>query len=64
MIVLNGQAHDFDAGITVRDMLAQLGLPDRGVAVAVDGAVLPKGRWHEGLPDGAQVDVVTAVQGG
>lgn len=36
-----------------------------GVAAAVSGTVVPRSRWHEtSLPEGAQVDVVTAAQGG
>lgn len=38
--------------------------PD-GVAVAVDGEVVPRAAWADRrLADGAVVDVVTAVQGG
>lgn len=36
-----------------------------GVAVAVDLAVLPRGRWATTvLADGQQIEIVTAVQGG
>lgn len=63
MIVVNGTPSEFTSP-TVRDVLAGLGLPDQGVAVAVDGVVVPKGQWHQVIPDDAQVEVVTAVQGG
>ena len=37
----------------------------RGVAVAIDGEVVPRGRWDDvALADGARVEVVQAVQGG
>ncbi|WP_067966435.1 sulfur carrier protein ThiS [Mycolicibacter icosiumassiliensis] len=49
---------------TVATLLASMGYPDRGIAVAVDQAVLPKSRWSTALSDGACLDVVTAVQGG
>jgi sulfur carrier protein len=64
-IVLNGTADDGAA--TVADLLArQLGTPEpRGVAVAVDAEVVPRDQWpHRQLPEGAVVEVVTAVQGG
>jgi sulfur carrier protein len=36
-----------------------------GVAVAVDGAVVPRSRWHATpLCDGRHVEIITAVQGG
>ena len=39
--------------------------PRRGVAVAVDGSVVPRARVAEtALTEGARVEIVTAVQGG
>jgi sulfur carrier protein len=37
----------------------------RGVAVAVDAEVVPRGQWpaHE-LHDGARVEILRAIQGG
>ncbi|MEZ0384160.1 sulfur carrier protein ThiS [Mycobacterium sp. pW045] len=49
---------------TVAALLASMGYPDRGIAVAVDQAVLPRSRWATTLSDGARLEVVTAVQGG
>jgi sulfur carrier protein len=67
MIVLNGQDSDVTAGETVGDVLARLGLElnARGVAVAVDGEVVPRAGWATfALPDDARVEVLTAMQGG
>ncbi|OUC80050.1 sulfur carrier protein ThiS [Gordonia lacunae] len=64
-ITVNGESVDVDADASVRDVVAGLGLPDRGIAVAVDGAVVPRGRWdRHTMTDGAVVEIVTAVQGG
>lgn len=49
---------------TVAALLASMGYPDRGIAVAVNQAVLPRSRWTTTLSDGARLEVVTAVQGG
>ncbi|NDJ91703.1 sulfur carrier protein ThiS [Mycolicibacter kumamotonensis] len=49
---------------TVAALLASMGYPERGIAVAVDQAVLPRSRWATALSDGARLEVVTAVQGG
>lgn len=39
--------------------------PEAGVAVAIDGNVVPRSAWEEQqLADGAVVDILTAVQGG
>ena len=47
------------------DAPALLEAPDRGVAVAIDAEVVPRGEW-EGvqLHEGSRVEVVMAVQGG
>lgn len=63
-IVVNGTPREVSAGTTVADVLALLGAPDRGVAVAVDDTVRPRARWSAELADGARVEVLTAVQGG
>ena len=55
---------EIDETTTVEALMARLGFPAKGIAVAVDWAVLPRSRWHTTLSDGARVEVVTAVQGG
>lgn len=37
---------------------------DEGVAVAVDGAVVPRSQWGREIESGNVLDVLTAVQGG
>jgi len=67
MIYLNGNPSDDGAGETVAAVLRLLGLPAdaRGVAVAVEGEVVPRAGWETfAIPDGAHVEVLTAMQGG
>ncbi len=67
MICLNGQASDLPAGETVASALQRLGLSvqARGVAVAVDGEVVPRAAWETfALAADARVEVLTAMQGG
>ena len=64
-ILLNDQP----AETTATDLLALMrehGLSEEaGVAAAVDGAVVPRGRWAETrLAEGAQILVIRAAQGG
>ena len=64
-VTVNGQRWELPGGATVADVLERLGAPSSGVAVALDGAVVPRVSWPgTALRDGAAVDVVTAVQGG
>ena len=67
MIRVNGEESDVRAGETVADALARLQLEPtaRGVAVAVDGEVVPRASWQTfALADDARVEVLTAMQGG
>jgi sulfur carrier protein len=64
-IVLNGEPTAVPEGTTVATALASLDLPDRGIAVALDREVVPRGEWERTtLGDGARLEVVRAVQGG
>ena len=63
-MTVNDEAVEVAEQTTVATLLETLGFPDKGIAVAVDWAVLPRSRWHTALTEGARVEVVTAVQGG
>jgi sulfur carrier protein len=66
-ITLNGQQRQVaraGTGPSVADVVPLTG-HDTGVAVAVNGAVVPRSAWATtALRDGDAVEVVTAVQGG
>jgi sulfur carrier protein len=66
-VLLNGEEIEVGDGATVEVAIASLELPasGRGVAVAVDAEVVPRGQWeHHKLHDGARVEVLRAIQGG
>ena len=66
-ISLNGDLTALEDGTTVQRLVDDLGGANsgRGVAVAVDGAVVPFSAWSgTRIDDGAQVEVLVAVQGG
>ena len=66
-ILLNGELRELAPGTTVRALLDELEVPGgaRGVAIAVDAAVVPRGEWETTrIDDGARVEVVRAIQGG
>ncbi|HET7326781.1 MAG TPA: sulfur carrier protein ThiS [Nocardioidaceae bacterium] len=64
-IQVNGRPTDITEPITVQHLLQQLDLPRTDVAVAVDGAVVPRSSWQQtDVGPEAQVEVVTAMQGG
>jgi sulfur carrier protein len=66
-VTINGDRRELPAGATVANVIEWFpGAPEgRGVAVAVEGEVVPRAQWPDvALHDGARVEVVVAVQGG
>jgi thiazole synthase len=66
-IELNGKQHELPERATLADAARKAGVADgaRGVAIALDGEVAPRGEWAETpLADGSKVEVLAAIQGG
>jgi sulfur carrier protein len=63
-VIVNDEDVEVAETTTVAGLLAQLGFPEKGIAVAVDLSVLPRSQWQTTLTDGAKLEVVAAVQGG
>lgn len=67
IVTINGQPRELEPSATIASVVELLGSPPgaRGVAVALNGEVVARGRWTEtALPEGARVEVVSAIQGG
>ena len=66
MIVLNGEPRERD-GATIVELLADLGVEyrARGVAVAVNGEIVPRTEWQRvRVDDGDRVEALSAMHGG
>ncbi len=66
-IELNGTPHELAAGATLADAVRASGADAaaRGVAVALDGEVVPRAQWDATpLAEGRSVEVLAAIQGG
>ena len=64
-VVVNGERRELHHEATVADVVRLLVEAERGVAVALDGEVVPRSAWATTrLRDGHQVEVLRAVQGG
>jgi sulfur carrier protein len=65
-VTINGERRELDDGATIEVAVRAAGAPDgRGVAVALDGEVVPRGEWATTeVHEGQQVEVLHAVQGG
>lgn len=66
-VVLNGEPREAPEGATVADLVVAAGIePDRsGIAVALDGEVVPRSAWAATpVAEGSRVEVLQAVAGG
>lgn len=64
-ITVNGDARRVAPGSTVAALLAELGTETRGVAVAVDAEVVPRGTWADHrLHGGERVEILSIARGG
>ena len=67
VVLVNGERRELSGGATVATLVGTSSDPPggRGVAVAVDGQVIPRSSWESTrLSDGARVEILVAVQGG
>jgi sulfur carrier protein len=64
-VIVNGNPAELPDGATAAEAVRLLTGAVRGIAVAVNGAVVRRAAWDSTpLADGDQVEVLTAVQGG
>lgn len=64
-LTVNGVSRPVPDGVTVAELVRLVTAEQRGVAVAVNGEVVPRTGWPAtGLRDGDRVEVLSAAQGG
>lgn len=64
-IVLNGESHPITLPQTVAQLVDQLGLTGKAIAIAINRRVIPAKKWQETtLQPDDQVEVVRAIGGG
>ena len=64
-IRLNGETYQTPAGMSLADLVRQLGLPEDRVAVELDRRIVRRPHWASTpLESGAAVEIVQLVGGG
>jgi sulfur carrier protein len=64
-VMLNGAAREFPAPLTFTQLLEELALAGRRLAVERNGEIVPRSTFPETrLADGDRIEVVIAVGGG
>ncbi|WFF07128.1 sulfur carrier protein ThiS [Micromonospora sp. WMMD1076] len=64
-LIVNGTGRTLPEGVTVAEVVRTVTDRERGLAVAVNGEVVPRAGWSASvLRDGDRVEVLSATQGG
>ncbi|GAB2464545.1 sulfur carrier protein ThiS [Jatrophihabitans fulvus] len=64
-ITLNGAPYELAGTTTIAELIERVTGASRGSAAVVAGEIVPRSQWSTTtLAEGAQVEIVTATQGG
>jgi sulfur carrier protein len=64
-VIVNGVVRDIPSSRNVVELLAEMGVEPRGVAVALNGEVVRRSQWEvTQIHPSDRVEIVTAVAGG
>lgn len=62
---VNNTAHTLNSASTLRDLLTQLHISEKGIAVAVNNQIITRTEWNQRqLAEGENVLIIRATQGG
>ena len=63
-VIINGKPKE-TAAANLLDLVAEMGLPERGVAVAIHNKMVPRTEWADtALSGGEQIVIIKAAFGG
>ena len=63
-ISINNKQHETQAS-TISELATQLQLPPKGVAIAIDNQLKPRGSWGDvAIQEGASITIIKAACGG
>jgi len=64
-LTINGEPRSFEASLTVAQLIDQLALAGKRIALERNGEIVPRGQFAEQkLLDGDRLEIVVAVGGG
>lgn len=64
-LVINGEPREFEAAMKVAQLVEQLGLAGRKIALERNGEIVPRSQFGEqSVVDGDRLEIVVAVGGG
>ena len=64
-LVINGRVHNFAYSLNLHQLLVELDLTDKRVAIERNGEIIPRGEFGSlALENGDKLEIVVAVGGG
>ncbi|MEW6312550.1 MAG: sulfur carrier protein ThiS [Pseudomonadota bacterium] len=64
-LTINGESQRFDAALTVAQLIEQLQLAGKRIALEKNGEIVPRSQYAQAqLADGDRLEIVVAVGGG
>ena len=64
-IIVNGEEREFREGITLQEVINELGLEGKVMAAAVNMQIVKQDKWHDTiLQDGDKLELLDFVGGG
>ena len=64
-VLINGETRKFNQSIRVSDLIGELGLAGKRIALERNGEIVPRGAFAEqSVTDGDRIEIVVAVGGG
>lgn len=64
-VTINGISSEVESRFTLREFLSRLGYEQDSIAIAIDGAHVPRHKWDNvTVEEGQSVEIVAPMQGG
>lgn len=64
-VTINGEPRQFEAALPVDELVAELGLAGKRIAIERNGEIVPRSQFgHCAIADGDRLEIVVAVGGG
>jgi sulfur carrier protein len=64
-VSINGAARDFPQAVSVAELIQDMGLGEKRIALERNGEIVPRSRFaQQMLADGDKLEIVVAVGGG
>lgn len=63
-ISVNGEARNYEEGLEVTNIVDDLGLAGKRIAIELNKEILPHTQYNQKLQDNDQIEIVQAIGGG